>query len=125
MPALALLVYAASMTAYIYGFEDRPDADYAREYGADEYAVLSSVALLHVALGALVRRWQVLFAPLLVPFLIALPAGDYPGGWPEGPVSVAILLQELFYGLPLVALGVVARWIFDRRMQARRRIQST
>ncbi len=114
---VALLAYAAAMTAYVYGFEHRPDADRTREIGVDEVAVFSSVALLHLALGAVVARWLVLLAPSL-PVLIALPAGDYPGGWPENPVAASIFLQEAVYGLPLVALGVLARWLLDHRRGA-------
>jgi len=113
-PTLALLLYAAAMAAYVYGFEHRPDADRAREVGVDEVAVLASVALLHLALGAVVARWLVLLAPV-VPVLIALPAGDYPGGWPDQPVAAAILLQEALFGLPLTALGVLVSQLLGRR----------
>jgi hypothetical protein len=53
---LALLVYAAAMTAYIYGFVHRPDADYAQEVGADEAVIFASVALLHVVLGFVISQ---------------------------------------------------------------------
>jgi hypothetical protein len=56
VPISALLIYAGAMVAYIYGFEHRPDADYAREIGPDEVLVLASVAMLHLALGAVVGR---------------------------------------------------------------------
>jgi hypothetical protein len=49
VPVFAVLIYAAAMTAYVYGFEDRPDADYARETGADEILVFAGVAAPHVA----------------------------------------------------------------------------
>jgi hypothetical protein len=115
LTAFTLLVYAAAMTAYIYGVEHRPDADYAREEGADELVIFAIVALLHIALGVVVGR-RALIAPLL-PVLIAIPAGDYPGGWPDIPVWAAVFYGELFFGLPLVALGVAIRWIADRRKQ--------
>jgi hypothetical protein len=75
---LALLVYVVAMTAYIYAFVHRPDADQAQEVGADEVVILSSIALLHIALGFVIGRRAIL-APLL-PVAIAIPAGDYPGG---------------------------------------------
>jgi hypothetical protein len=119
VPTAVLLAYVAVMTAYVYAFEHRSDADFAREYGADEWAVLSSVALLHFALGAAVGRWWILLAPVL-PVLIAIPAGGYPGGWPEGSVAESILFQELVYGISLVLLGVIARRGIDRLRRANR-----
>jgi hypothetical protein len=111
------------MTAYIYAFVHRPDADYAQEVGADEVAILASVALLHVALGFVLGLLAIL-APLL-PIVIAIRAGDYPGGWPEGPVWLGMLLNEIFIGVPLIALGIAIRAIADRRMQPRGTPQST
>jgi hypothetical protein len=114
---LAWLVYVVAMTAYIYAFVHRPEPDQAHEVGAAELAIIASVALLHVALGFVIGPLAIL-APLL-PIVIAIPAGDYPGGWPEGPVWSGILLQEMFIGLPLIALGIGIRAIADRRMQPR------
>lgn len=114
---LAVVVYVAAMTAYIYAFVHRPDADFASEIGPDEVAVFASVALLHVALGFVVGP-RALAVPL-IPVVIAIPAGDYPGGWPEGPVWLGVLGNELFLGIPLVALGIALRAIADRRIQLR------
>jgi hypothetical protein len=121
--AVTLLVYAAAMTAYIYGFLHRPDADYAQEVGADELGIFAGVALLHVALGFVLGRRAIL--ALLVPIVIAIPAGDYPGGWPETPVWVDVLIGEGLIGVPLVVLGVAIRAIADRRKQPRGTPRST
>jgi hypothetical protein len=64
LTAFTLLVYAAAMTAYIYGVEHRPDADYAREEGADELVIFAIVALLHIALGVVVGRRALIAPPL-------------------------------------------------------------
>lgn len=112
------------MVAYIYGFEHRPDADRAREIGPDELLVLATVALLHVALGAVVGRWPVLLAPVLS-ILIAIPAGDYPGRWPEIPVAATLTYQMLFFGIPLVTLGAVTRSALGRRHRGSGRPVST
>ncbi len=117
-PALALLVYVAAMTAFIYGFEHRADADRAEEIGADEVVIISSVALLHVALGAVVGQVWVVAVALFLPALIAVPAGGYPGGWPEGSVASSMLVQEMVYGVPLVVLGLAGRWLFERQRRA-------
>jgi hypothetical protein len=120
---LALLIYIAAMTAYIYAFVHRPDADYAQEVTLTSVAILASVALLHVALGFVIGPLAIL-APLL-PIVIAIPAGDYPGGWPEGPVWLGMLLNEVFFGVPLLALGIAIRAMADRRMQPRGTPQSS
>jgi uncharacterized membrane protein YccC len=106
-------LYLATMAAYIYAFEHRPDADHAREKGLDEALVLAVAALVHVALGAVVGGWRALVV-LLVPIVIAIPAGGYPGGWPEFPLAVAIGFQLLVYGVPLVALGLLLGWLVHR-----------
>ncbi len=116
--AWALVVYCGAMTVYVYAFEHREDADYARQTGADEILVLLSVALLHVALGAVVGRWPVALAPALA-VVIAVPAGDYPGGWPDIPVAATIATQMLLFGVPLVAIGVVLRRMMIHRGRAR------
>lgn len=115
--SLAVAVYVVAMTAYVYGFEHRADADQARQVGIDEALVIASTALLHVALGVVVGRWPVLLLPL-VPVVIAIPAGDYPGAWPEGSVALNMYMQEMLYGMPLVALGVVARRLVERRRRS-------
>lgn len=114
---LVLLVYVTAMTAYIYAFVHQPEPDYAREVSAAEAAILASLVLLHVALGFVLGPRAML--ALLLPVVIAIPAGDHPGGWPEGPVWLEILLNEVFFGLPLVALGIALRAIADRRMLPR------
>jgi hypothetical protein len=121
---LVLLVYVAAMTAYIYAFVHRPEPDYASEVGPAEAAMLASVALLHVALGFVIFWPLAILAPLL-PVLIAIPAGDYPGGWPEGPVWLGMLLNEVFFGIPLIAVGIASTAIADRRMRPRGAPQST
>ena len=121
---LVLLVYVATMTAYIYAFVHRPEPDYASEVGAAEAAVLAGVVLVHVALGFVISWPLAILAPLL-PVVIAIPAGDYPGGWPEGPLWLGILLNEVFLGVPLVALGIAIRAMADRRMRPRGTPQST
>ena len=119
-----LLVFVAAMTAYIYAFVHVPEPDYASEVGAAEAATLAGVALLHVALGFVIF-WPLAILAALLPVVIVIPAGDYPGGWPEGPVWLGVLLNELFFGVPLVALGIALRVLADRRMQARGTPQST
>jgi hypothetical protein len=104
----ALLVYAAAMPAYVYAFEHREDADYAREQGFDELLVVGTAAVLHVFMGPAVGEWRTVVA-VLIPFVIAIPAGEYPGRWPEGPVAQTMLLQELVFGAPLLLLGVAVR----------------
>jgi hypothetical protein len=121
---LVVLVYVAAMTAYIYAFVHVPEPDYASEVGAAEAAVLASVALLHVAVGFVIFWPFAILAPLL-PVVIAISAGDYPGGWPEGPVWLGVLLNELFFGLPLIALGIAIRALVDRRTEARATPRST
>jgi hypothetical protein len=113
---LVLLVYVVAMTAYIYAFVHQPEPDYAREVGAAEAATLASLALLHVALGFVIGPLAILLA-LFLPIVIAIPAGDHPGGWPEGPVWLEMFLNGVFFGLPLVALGIAIRAIADRRIQ--------
>jgi hypothetical protein len=121
---LVLLGYVAAMTAYIYAFVHVPEPDYASEVGAAEAVMLAGVALLHVALGFVIFWPLAILAPLL-PVVIAIPAGDYPGGWPEGPVWLGVLLNEVFFGVPLIALGFAIRALADRRMQARSTPRST
>jgi hypothetical protein len=113
--AFALVVYTAAMTAYVFGFEHRPDADYAREIGVDELAIFVSASLLHVGLGA-VLGWRALFVVFL-PVVIAIPAGEYPGRWPEGPVWAGMFYSAAFLGAPLAALGVGISAIADRRVR--------
>ena len=105
---LTITLFIVGMTLFVYGFEHRADADRARETGADEAVVLMCVALLHVALGA-VLRWKALPA-LLLPGVIALPAGGYPGRWPEGSVAQTMFTSELVYGVLLVAFGGAIAW---------------
>jgi hypothetical protein len=121
---LVLLVYVAAMTAYIYAFVHRPEPDYASEVGAAEAVILAGVALLHVALGFVIFWPLAILAPLL-PVVVAIPAGDYPGAWPEGPVWLGVLLNEIFFGVPLIAVGIAIRAIADRRMRPRGTPQST
>ena len=114
LTVFTLLVYAAAMTAYIYGYEHRPDADYAWEVSADDVFILAAAGLIHVALGFVFGTWWAL-AAVLLPVALAMPAGDYPGGWPDTPVAATMLFQELAFGLPLVAGGVVSRRLLARR----------
>ena len=111
---LTLALFVVGMTLYVYGYEHRADADYAREEGLDEVLVLVGAAALHIALGAVLRLLAI--PALLLPSIIAIPAGDYPGGWPEVPVAMAMFFQEAFYGLPLVVLGMVIRWSYEWRL---------
>ena len=111
------LVYVAATAAYIYVFMYRPDPDYLTGIRPSEAAVLAGVGLIHVALG-FVSRLLAFLAPLL-PVVIAIPAGDYFAEWPEGPVWVVVLLEEILLGVPLIALGVAMRALADRRMRAR------
>ena len=108
--ALVLTSFLIGLTLFIYGYEHRADADYAREEGLEEAFVLASAALLHIALGAALRFKAV--PALLLPVFIAIPAGSYPGGWPEVPVAMAMFFQELFFGLPLVVLGMAIGWTY-------------
>ena len=110
---LVLLVYVATMTVWIYAFVHQPEPDRASEVGAAEAAVLASAVLLHVAVGFVIFWPFAILVPLL-PVVIAIPAGDYPGGWPEGPVWLGILLNEAFFGVPLVALGIAMKALADR-----------
>ena len=114
---LVWLVYVAAMTAYIYAVVHRPEPDYVREVSAAEAVILASLALLHVALGFVSGPRAIL--ALLLPIVIAIPAGDHPGGWPEGPVWLEMFVNGVFFGLPLVALGIAIRAIAGRRMQPR------
>lgn len=114
---LVLLVYVAAMTTYIYAFVHQPEPDYVREVAAAEAAILVGLALLHVALGFVIGPRAIL--ALLLPIAIAIPAGDHPGGWPEGPVWLEVLLNEVFFGLPLLAFGIAIRAIADRRVLPR------
>jgi hypothetical protein len=121
---LVLLVYVAAMTSYIYVYVHRPEPDYAREVGAAEGVLLAIIVLLHVALGFVIF-WPFAILAALLPTVIAIPAGDHPGGWPEGPVWLEMFGNWVFFGLPLVALGIAIRAIADRRMQSRATPRST
>ena len=115
---LMLALFVAGMTLYVYGYEHRGDADYAREEGLGEVLVLAAAASLHVALGAVLRLWAI--PALLFPVVVAIPAGRYPGGWPEVPVAMAIFFQEMYFGLPLVLLGIGIGITLDRVVRRRR-----
>jgi hypothetical protein len=112
IPLVTLTLFAVGMTIYIYGYEHRADADYAREEGVEEAFVLACAAVLHVVLGAVLRLKAI--PALVLPVVLAIPAGDYPGGWPEVPVAYALFVQELFFGIPLVLLGFTIAWAYDR-----------
>ena len=112
VPLVTLTLFAVGMTIYIYGYEHRADADYAREEGVGEALVLACAAVLHVFLGAVLRLRAI--PALVLPIVVAIPAGDYPGGWPEVPVAYAMLIQEMFFGIPLVLLGSIIAWAYGR-----------
>ena len=113
-----LALFVAGMTLYVYGYEHRGDADYAREERLGEVLVLAAAAALHIALGAVLRLWAI--PALLLPVVIAIPAGSYPGGWPEMPVAGVLFFQEMTFGLLLVFLGIGIGIGYDRVVRRRR-----
>ncbi len=117
VPAGVLVIYAGALSAFVYAFEHREDADRARQTGPDELLVRGSVAALHLLLGFAIGQWRAVLAALF-PFLVAIPAGEYPGRWPEGYVAETILLQELVFGGPLILIGVGIRRLLGRRRSA-------
>jgi hypothetical protein len=108
-------VFCALMTVYIYAWEHRPEPDYSDEpENAFDVIVPVGALSLHVVTGFAIGRWWAL-ALAFAPIVIAIPAGDYPGGWPELPVAFTMLFQELYLGLPALAIGVLARRLVERR----------
>lgn len=118
---LAAAVYAVLVTVYVYAWEHQPEPDASHEpENAVEVIVPVSLLALHVVTGFAVGRPWVL-ALAFVPALVALPAGEYPGGWPEVPVFLVMLTQGFIFFLPCLAAGLVVRLLFERRRQRRGR----
>jgi hypothetical protein len=97
--------------------EHRPDAEYAREIGADELAIFVGVVLLYVDLEAILR-WRAVVVVFL-PVLIAIPARVYLGRWLEGPLWGVDARGGVLAGVPLAALRVGIRAKADRRIRGR------
>jgi hypothetical protein len=118
---LVTALYVVLATVYVYAWEHQPEPDYSHEpENAVDLIVPISFLALHFATGLAVGRLWVL-ALALVPFLVAIPAGEYPGGWPEVPVWLVMLTQGFAFFLPCLAAGLVVRLLFERRRQKRGR----
>jgi hypothetical protein len=114
---LAVGTYCVLMTVYVYAWEHQPEPDYSHEpENAIEVLVPLGALALHLVTGFAVGRWWAL-ALALVHGIVAIPAGDYPGGWPELPVAFAMFGQGLWFGLPALAVGVAVRRLVGRRRQ--------
>ena len=104
--------YLVLMTLWIYALVDRTTADWTAW-------LLPVLALVQVAVGLAVGRWGAVLLPLLlVP--ISVPAKDPPIA-PDNaepfPIFVSVAFAAIF-AVPLVAVGLAAREIYDRRTRA-------
>jgi hypothetical protein len=105
---VAAVAYLAAMVALVYGFFDRGDAG---------LWVVPVLVALQFGLGFAAGRWWALFLPVLV-VLISIPAG-YPPITPEDAEPLPLwfpLGVGLVVAVPLVGVGSILRWIYERRL---------
>jgi hypothetical protein len=116
---VAVAGYCLLMTVYVYAWVHQPEPDYSKEpENAVDVLVPIGALVLHLVTGFAIGRWWAL-ALALFPVVVAIPAGDYPGGWPELPVAFTMASEELMFGLPALAIGVAARRLLARRKGSR------
>jgi hypothetical protein len=106
------LAYLAVMTAWVYGVVDQSGVE-------SSSWLLPILAVVQVAAGfALGRWWAVLLRLLLV--AISVPAG-FPPITPDNaepfPIFSSVAFGALF-AVPLVAVGLAARIVFERQGEA-------
>ena len=99
--ALIVATYAAIAAAYVYGYLETEIG-----FGSDvvNWGVISLLALVHVAAGAVIGRWWAVALPLVLP-LLALPAGFSPRRGLEAPLWL-VLAAVVPLAAALTALGV-------------------
>jgi hypothetical protein len=103
----AWLGFVAGALVYVYGYENRHvEEDYASELTATTGLALLAWTLLQVLAAFVIAKPHAVFLPVAA-VLLAIPAGEYPGGWPEYPVALGVFYFELL-ATPLVVLGAVA-----------------
>ena len=114
MKPAVVAAYAALMAAWVYGVlnTDRTDVSSPDRFW-ESPLWLVPLAAIHVALGLALGRW---WAPavLVLPVVLAIPAGYEPDGYPELPISLYLALQLAMFGTPLVLAGVLARALAAR-----------
>jgi hypothetical protein len=110
---IAALAYMAVMTVWVYGVVN--------QNGVESTSwLLPVLAVVQVAAGFAVGRWWALALPLLL-VAIAVPAG-FPPTTPDNaepfPIFFSIGFGALL-GVPLIAVGLAARIVFDKYREAR------
>ncbi|HET7856979.1 MAG TPA: hypothetical protein VFL41_11035 [Gaiellaceae bacterium] len=120
---LPAAVFCVLMTIYVYAWVHQPEPDYSNEpENAIDVIVPTAVLVLHLATGFAIGRWWALVLALF-PVVVAIPAGDYPGGWPELPVAFTMISEEVV-GLLALAGGVLARRLLEHRRERHAGTQS-
>jgi len=111
--ATAALAYLAIVTAWVYGGVER-QRDALEWSWLQGWRPLLAVVFLHAALGLAVGRPWALALPLGA-VLIAVPAADFPGGYPEVPVWVWLGFTLAWAGVPALLGGIVLGAAVRRR----------
>lgn len=107
------LAYLAVMTAWVYGIVDQSGSE-SRSW------LLPVLALVQVAAGFAVGRWWAVALPLLL-VAISVPAG-FPPITPDNAEPFPIFFSVAFgtlVAVPLVAVGLAARIVFEKHAEAR------
>ena len=107
------LAYLAVMTAWVYGVVDQSGVE-------SNSWLLPVLAAVQVAAGFAVGRWWAGLLPLLL-VAISVPAG-FPAITPDNaepfPIFFSVAFGALFT-VPLVAVGLAARVVFEGHGEAR------
>jgi hypothetical protein len=110
------LAYVVATAVWVYaGVEQQRDAlewpwfDWPR--------IIVAVVVLHFAVGILIGRLWALALPLGA-VLVAVPAGDFPGGYPEVPVWIWLAFTLFWAGVPALLAGMAVRAAARRRRAA-------
>ena len=103
------MVYLASMAAFLFHPFDFPGT-------YSDSVVITVLVAAQLALGAAVGRWWALVLPVVV-LLVLVPAAARDS---EIPVEFVMMIGAVFT-VPLVALGVIVRWLPGYRHRVRSR----
>ena len=104
--------YLVLMTLWIYGVANTSES-------SSHLWLLPVMALAQFLLGLTLGRWWAVLLPALV-VLISVPAGNppiTPDHAEPFPIWLTLVWLAVF-GVPLVALGVLSRKLYERRSSA-------
>jgi hypothetical protein len=107
---LAVVVFVGFALVVIFGYYKSNSGD---PDNFPSYLQVAVPVVVYLVAGFVIGKWW--FVPLmLVPILIAIPAGSIPSDDDELPISVAIAANTFFFLGPLGVAGVVARKLGGR-----------